>query len=186
MDLDYELGEMFAKQMELRRMTKRKEFCSEIEDALTYNPLTGAFYWNECSKPYKKHGQKEAGSVARNGYRYIAFNKRKYLAHRLAFLFMTGSMPPKKSDVDHVNGCRSDNRFSNLRICSRSENLANSNFSSGGMPRGVQRNGSGFMARLRCKNETHYLGTYKNPDDAHAAYLEAREKLLGAFRVEAS
>lgn len=165
-------------------MTKRQEFTKTLKESLSYDPDSGLFHWNKKSKPFKKNGHKPAGSASSNGYVYITFQKQKYLAHRLAFYFAEGRLPDRGVDVDHINGIRSDNRFSNLRLCCRSNNLANSNLSKGDLPRGVQKNGSGFMARIKRKNQTLYLGTFANAKDAGDAYLAARESLLGKFAIK--
>jgi hypothetical protein len=165
-------------------MTKRKEFVQDLQDALQYDPISGLFYWHEQSKPFRKWGHKPAGSASSNGYLYIAYKKKKYLAHRLAFFFMTGSFPDRGIDVDHINGNRSDNRFSNLRLCNRADNLANSNLSKGGLPRGVQKNGNNYMAKIRRNNQTLYLGTFKTPEQANDAYKQARQSLLNDFIIQ--
>ena len=165
-------------------MTKRKSFIDKLQDALQYDQHTGLFYWNENSKPFQKFGHKPAGSISSNGYVYIAYKRKKYLAHRLAFFLVNGQFPDNGIDVDHINGDRSDNRFVNLRLCNRADNLANSNLSKGNLPRGVQRNGSGYMARIRRNNNVLYLGTFDTPEKASAAYKEARHSLLTNFTVE--
>lgn len=165
-------------------MTKRKSFVSELSEALQYDAESGLFYWHENSKPFRKCGHKPAGSASSNGYLYISYKKKKYLAHRLAFFFMTGSFPDRGIDVDHINGNRSDNRFSNLRLCNRADNLANSNLSKGGLPRGVQKNGNGYLARIRRNNEIMCLGTYPTPKQASEAYEQARQSFLGEFFIQ--
>lgn len=55
------------------------------------------------------------------GYPYISVNGRNYLVHRCAWLMQTGSWPSKW--IDHINGIRDDNRWSNLREASHQDNL---------------------------------------------------------------
>jgi hypothetical protein len=67
----------------------------------------------------------QLGSLDAEGYRTIAIDGVLYKAHRLAVLYMTGGMPPSHLPVDHANRMRDDNRWSNLRVVTATENIAN-------------------------------------------------------------
>lgn len=64
----------------------------------------------------KGHGRKGTTTVISNTWR-----KRFYI-HRLVYEAWIGNIP-NGYDIDHINGIKTDNRVSNLRIVSRSENL---------------------------------------------------------------
>jgi hypothetical protein len=94
----------------------------ETRNHLEYCPITGSFTW--VKKVYRNTiVGSEAGTVARNGYRYITFRGQKILAHRLAWFFHYGEQPP--TQIDHINRKRLDNRVSNLRSASSSLNNHN-------------------------------------------------------------
>jgi hypothetical protein len=94
----------------------------EAREYLGYCPSTGRFTW--IKKVYRNTiVGSEAGTVARNGYRYVTFRGQKILAHRLAWLFHHGEQPP--AQIDHINRERLDNRVSNLRSASSSLNNHN-------------------------------------------------------------
>ena len=57
------------------------------------------------------------------GYLQINIDRRPYVVHRLVFVYMEGFMPD--CDVDHINGNRIDNRWVNLRLVNRQDNLRN-------------------------------------------------------------
>ena len=68
-----------------------------------------------------------------NGYRCVTLNKKKYLVHRIVALqFLHNDDPEHKTVIDHINHDRSDNRLSNLRWCTSSENSINISRSSSG------------------------------------------------------
>ena len=90
---------------------------------MSYDELTGVFVWLSGHKRGKV-----AGSKHNAGYISICINRRIYLAHRLAWLYVTGTWPV--NDIDHVDGVRDNNIFSNLRDVTKSQNMKNSSLSS--------------------------------------------------------
>lgn len=93
----------------------------ELKSLLHYDPDTGVFTWLERPSQPKWNGKwagKVAGSVTvkGNGYRrvQISLNSKFYKAHRLAWLYQTGSFPVE--EVDHKNRDATDNRWENLRL----------------------------------------------------------------------
>lgn len=86
----------------------------KLKEMLTYNPDTGEFI---------RQSGKVAGSTHIEGYHNIMIEGKKYLSHRLAWFYMTGTWPV--SCIDHVNRVRNDNRWVNLREASRSQNQMN-------------------------------------------------------------
>jgi hypothetical protein len=63
-----------------------------------------------------------AGS-SRGGYTYIRIDRKRYAAHRLAWLYVYGTFPPRL--LDHINGCPGDNRIGNLREATPHQNAGN-------------------------------------------------------------
>ena len=103
-----------------------------LRAALHYNPDTGVFTWRprEPESVYGwwngRYAGKPAGHLKPPGsgrarYRAIHLYGRDYLAHRIAWLYMTGRWP--SGDIDHVDGDGLNYRIANLREASRSENL---------------------------------------------------------------
>lgn len=106
---------------------------SLLKELLHYDPLSGDFTWlwrdrRNCPTDQawrmfnSTHPGKKAGCITPDGYSQIGVFQRRYRSHRLAFLYMTGSMP---EEVDHVGGVRIDNRWENLRPVNRVENMRN-------------------------------------------------------------
>jgi hypothetical protein len=154
-----------------------------LRELLQYDEETGLFY-RKCLVR-NGGGQRvgdEAGCVNKHiGYVMINVDGRQYYAHRLAFLYMSGEVP---SEVDHINRDRADNRWSNLRACTRNENLANRvEWSRNGLGvKGVRQEPSGkFRAEIRVNKKTHYLGVFETVGEAHAAYVIAATRAFGEF-----
>ena len=148
-----------------------------LKELLEYNPETGAFVWRFARGP--RGAGAIAGSVGNRGYLVIRIDFKIYLAHRLAFLYMTGRWPT--ADTGHINCIRNDNRWTNLREATRGQNNAN---------RGLtKQNKSGFKGvSWNSQNKkwvAHilhtYIGSFDDPREAHSAYCEAAMKLHGSY-----
>lgn len=152
----------------------------ELKTKLHYDPETGHFIWLVNGRNTKIGTR--AGSVSKHlGYRFIKFDKAPLLEHRLVFLYMTGRWP--KHQVDHINGARADNRWANLRdVCSRvnKENqrrpLANNRLGLLGVSHWPHRGPKSFVAQLSAHGRRVHCSYHETPEEAHAAYLEAKRK----------
>lgn len=144
-----------------------------------YDPATGVFTCAQNRKGSKNKIGDVLGSSTRCGHIEIQLDGRRYLAHRLAFLAMTGLMPT--GVVDHINRNPSDNRWSNLRDVTQLENSHNQsrdprNNSTGFV--GVHRWGGKYRAKLVVGQKQIHLGTFDNPSAAAAAYRAAKQAHL--------
>lgn len=142
-----------------------------------YDPVNGRVVWL-ADKGRARKGE-EAGSVTSLGYRSLEIAGRKYQTHRVAWLLMTGSWPA--FDIDHIDGNRLNNSFSNLREANRSENCQNRKVRSGSVSgaKGVywHKKNHKWCASIRGK----YLGSFKTIDEASEAYRRAAKELHGQF-----
>ena len=92
-----------------------------LKEVLHYNPDTGLFTWIAHRQGVKVGSS--AGNTTVQGYRIIGIDGKRYMAHRAAWLYMTGSWP--KNQIDHINHIRDDNRIINLREVTHKENKRN-------------------------------------------------------------
>jgi hypothetical protein len=88
-----------------------------LKELLKYNKETGVFTWKHRRNQLAICGS-VAGSLSKNGYVRIKIDGKRYMAHRLAILYTSGYFP--ETFVDHINRCRADNKYSNLREASAS------------------------------------------------------------------
>ena len=95
---------------------------SELKKHFYYDAETGVFTRLTSVSSNAKKGD-IAGSKCGHGYLLIAINKKRYMAHRLAWLYVYGEWP--KGCVDHINHIKNDNSISNLRDVSYKGNSTN-------------------------------------------------------------
>ncbi|MGE8279077.1 MAG: HNH endonuclease [Stenotrophomonas sp.] len=148
----------------------------DLMKELFYCPSSGHFTWLRRSGA-RNIGQR-AGNTNFHGYIRIQVRGRSFLAHRLAWLIGHGEWP--NGEIDHLNGDRLDNRLCNLRDGSHSANNQNKripqrNNRSGYL--GVFPHNGGWTAAISVNRKNHYLGTFADPKEAHAAYLAAKARL---------
>lgn len=165
-------------------MTKPREAIlpvSEVRRLLRYEPETGTFFWRVDTKNTATGDV--AGCRQSRGYWHIKINRRLYMAHRLAWLYVTGDWPV--GHVDHINGDRGDNRFANLRIATNSENARNSkmriNNACGYKGVHYKKRLNKFVAQIRVNGRVYHLGVFKTAAEAHAAYCKAATESFGQF-----
>lgn len=151
----------------------------ELRSVLSYDDSTGVFTWAKRTSNRIKVG--DVAGVAFNGYVLISVFGQKLMAHRLAVYYMTDEWP--ESDVDHINECRNDNRYSNLRVVSHSANLMNrkaafsSNKHSGMRGVHLQTQTGKWRARLKHMGKEIHIGVFDTIELARAAYLSRVESL---------
>ena len=127
-------------------------------------------------------GREKAGSVvgslSSSGYLVVTVDGIRLLAHRVAFAIANGEWP--HGQIDHIDGNRTNNRLSNLRDVTPSENNQNQR-----RPRGHTASGFLGVSRQRCRWKAEiktgglrrFLGTFDSPEAAHAAYLSAKREI---------
>ena len=175
-------------------MSFKKDVTYEYaSQCLAYCPHTGAITRKfrprehfETEKGWKisnKWAGKEAGTKVVGDYRYVKIDGSMYAVHRLAFLLMNGSFPD--NEVDHINGNKSDNSWSNLRVCNRiqqNQNIKVKNTSASGI-KGVffNKRANLWFSTIRHNGKRIHLGYFKTKEECAAAYAKAAIDFHGEF-----
>lgn len=159
-----------------RKTLPRTLTAARLRELLRYDQETGSFVWLAKTSPFSRVSiGDEAGTLRADGYRAIAIDGALYLAHRLAWLYVHGEWP--NNEVDHLDGDRANNRFTNLRDVEPSTNRQN-------MRRATCRNQSGllgvsttkkgFVASIGLNGKVKQIGVFKDAADAHEAYVRVK------------
>lgn len=122
----------------------------------------------------------EIGYFDSKGYLRTGINYKLYKIHRLIFMMFYGYMP---TEVDHINGIKSDNRIENLRTATRSQNEFNklgreTNFS--GL-KNISFEYGKWRVRLSANNKIINIGSFEDIELAELVAIEARNKFHGNF-----
>jgi hypothetical protein len=153
---------------------------ARLRELLDYDPATGRFTWRKWRGGRGTTGS-IAGALQPHGYHRIRIDGKYYYRSRLAVLWMTGKLPNQQ--VDHANGNSDDDRWSNLRQSTQSQNMGNSRPRKRKLPKGVSwiRNRGLYRAQLQVNYRRIKIGCFDTIEEAHAAYCAAARKHFGRF-----
>jgi hypothetical protein len=153
---------------------------AQLKQALFYDSVTGLFRWISRRKNVR------VGAIAGNFRRYVSIklDQKVYMAHRLAWLYMTGRWPD--NEIDHKDTNKHNNRWSNLREATRVQNahnarpMKNKKYTS---LKGVTyaKGRRKWQAGIKIKGRLVGLGYFDSAEAAHAAYAQAAIRLRGEF-----
>ena len=144
---------------------------------LNYDPETGVFTWKVKPSRRVRVGA-TAGCQDKDGYWQIKIEGRLYFAHRLAWLIETGSWP--EHSIDHIDGARGSNKFSNLRDVAQSQNMQNQRRAMSTSKSGLlgvispQPGKRRFAASINTGGKQRRIGWFDTAEAAHEAYIAVK------------
>jgi len=151
---------------------------SIIRSAFILDDVTGELR-NRADRNKAKAGA-VAGCARPDGYRQVCIAGVTLLVHRVAFALANGRW--SLNEVDHKDGDRSNNRPSNLREATKSQNGANKRLCRDGL-KGASwcSRSQKWRASIRKDGKFIHIGSYDTAESAHAAYVDAARRYHGEF-----
>lgn len=146
-----------------------------------YDREAGKLYWRYQPDWPAQWNVRFAGAEAgcdTNGYISVNLDGHLLRAHRIIWAMDTGAWP--EGILDHINHHTADNRMSNLRqvtVSENSKNMLRRSRNTTGVT-GVYQNPKSlkYIAQIRYNKKTHHLGSFDDKEDARKARREAERK----------
>ena len=117
--------------------------------------------------------------ISQKGYAVCYTLGTTVIAHRLI------TNCPKGFQVDHINGCRLDNRKENLRVVTSKQNNMNRSMrkdnTSGYKGVTYKTRDKKYAAQIKLNGKLISLGYYHTAHDAHLAYEKKAKELFGEY-----
>lgn len=163
------------------RIERRKFSADFLRQIISYDPETGIFHWRVSIRGVRKG--RPAGYLTLTGYLTIRVCGVLYGAHHLAWLYMTGQWPTH--EIDHKDCNPSNNKFSNLREATSSQNKGNmrrpSHNRSGAKGAYEDKRSGRWYAQIRKNDRQIHLGCFGTREEAAVAYEKAAREYFGEF-----
>jgi hypothetical protein len=137
----------------------------------------GYTYDKESGKIFGVRG-KEINNLRNDGYIQICFKKNgsnSLLGHHFAWYMTYGNVDFER--LDHENRIKNDNRISNLRILTHSENISNNDAKGYSWVKSRNK----WFARIYIDGKSIHLGYFNTEEQARQAYLSAKLKYHKSF-----
>jgi hypothetical protein len=162
------------------QQTKHDKFTVEfVRRTFKYDPEDGVLRWNIRGQgiPYGKR----AGSFA-NGHWSVRIFDKRFFTGPLIWFYMTGEWPDQM--VDHKDGVKTNDKWSNLRLATRAQNAMNAKVRKDNIlgHKGIHQNPNGkFRVTITVDKKTLHLGYVKTLKEAIAVRKAAEQKYHGEF-----
>lgn len=150
-DLDHETGFVFHKAIDVKWFSDNSYFTAQ----------------GMCDRRNVRWAGVQAKNPNKLGYYRISLLGKRYLLHRVIWLYLYGEWPDV---IDHENGIPNDNRPCNLRNVSRSLNQKNhkihKNNTSGCMGVSFMKELGKWRVRIFVEGKVKHIGVYDSYEEA--------------------
>jgi hypothetical protein len=154
-----------------------------LKELFCYDPETGQF--TRRIKVSNQHAGTIAGGY-NSGYVMLRIDGKRCMAHRAAWLYMTGEWPG--NEIDHINRDGLDNRFANLRDVTHEVNSLNRTSSKGVADEPHvywdRRKGGRWWGCFRVGGKSHYTGSSRDKATAQRMLEEHVNKVYSALPAD--
>lgn len=154
---------------------------ARLREEFSYDPETGVI---TRFKRAQKSGMPPGSPVMhtdQRGYIAVCLDRRKMKGHRVAWAMHYGEWPSRP--LDHINGAKTDNRISNLRLADASQNGANTPARARNRTglKGVSPHKGRYRAQISVRGKYMSLGCYDTKEAAGEAYEKAALEHFGEY-----
>lgn len=158
-------------------MTKIKYPSKEELETLFYlENSTGRLFRKQ------KSGKLKEVTGKANNYYQVCINYQRYQVHNIIYIMYYGKLP-ESGEIDHKDRNTLNNKPSNLRPASYSQNRANksaySNNTSG--YKGVSKHGNKWRVQVYLNNERFDKSGFDTPEEANEYAIALRKSIHGEF-----
>jgi len=141
------------------------------------NDSLDIYCWRDWVKKPYWYKIKISLATQKCGYKYysIYINKKRYGLSRIIYKAHNKDWDitdnSKNNHIDHINRDSTDNRIKNLRVVTNQQNHFNRNAKGYSWSKKENK----WRAQIRINGKAKFLGYFDNDEDAHIAYLNAKE-----------
>lgn len=149
-----------------------------LEELFDYDPITGILTWKKSRSNRIKIGS-VVGYKNPAGYLQVRIEGKLWMVHRIVWIRQTGKTP--SNEIDHIDGCRDNNSWRNLRDVTKSVNMQNRKKADKDSRTGIlgvtfDKQRKKFRAQLTMNGEKVLNKIFNTAEEAGEAYSLAKEK----------
>tara|TARA_R110000851_G_scaffold138417_1_gene275047 strand:+ start:988 stop:1500 length:513 start_codon:yes stop_codon:yes gene_type:complete len=152
----------------------------KLKAKIHYCRDTGIFTWLYGTGLVKAGDRAGSVSTTKFSKSYIKIKvfRKHYQAHRLAYFYINGEWPTNQ--LDHIDGCGTNNKWSNLRPVTAAENCKNKRLQSNNTSGTTGVTFNEYMGRWKATiydgNKQYHLGYHSDKFEAICARKSAEKK----------